>query len=664
MIKYMCEEGGVMEKWKRRAVELLGALSANSEKASVVPYYPQKTEIPPTEKKTILRISPEKVGVSSLRIINMLTELESDRRANIHSILVIRRGAVIAEASAPGYSVDIPHLSHSMSKTLTGMAVGLLVGDGLLSLDERLVDIFPEEKHRDERFAEMTVAHLLSMTSGATFGELGVVTETDWTGAFFESSLAFAPGERFAYNSMNSYILARIVCLRAGMSLTELVERRIFAPLGIKSYLMEIGPEGVEKGGFGVYLSAESWAKLGLMMLGGGVYGGRRILPKDWVADSVTTHAISPESSGDFNYGYHLWVHRERDEFLFNGMLGQNVWVCPSNDLVVVITAGNNELFQQSPALYTVRKHLAGELSDELRFGNSRALSAVERRFFESRRYARPLAEERGLLCLLGLKEKRPYSDSWNAALGKYRARANGCSVLPIFVRCMQNNLSSGIESLELLREGERLFLETVEGGERNRLEIGLYDHAEGIFELRGEKYLARAVGEATYDIDGKPMFRIEIVFPELPNTRIMELFGAGDEAMLLKLSERPNNRIAEPFLESIPVMNPKLAFAKQMLDRRFGNDFLKSKLARIFSPSLMLIRADAERADELIAYEEELEREETRSVRLLVSMLLRFMKGEVEEEIPDAPPEEEKRGFFSELMEKIRRMVNNLNSQ
>jgi len=156
-----------MERWKKRAARLFGSLSTtDGANPSVIPYYPQKTRLASQERRSLSRASAESVGISSLRLMNMLSELEAEMRAKIHSIMVVKDGAVICEASAPGFSAGIWHLSHSMSKTLTGMAVGLLVDDGVLSLSERLVDIFPEQKYRDTRFADITVEHLLSMSSG------------------------------------------------------------------------------------------------------------------------------------------------------------------------------------------------------------------------------------------------------------------------------------------------------------------------------------------------------------------------------------------------------------------------------------------------------------------------------------------------------------------
>ena len=648
-----------MERWKKRAVDLIGALSLTDNRdPSVIPYRPSKTATAKEERRTLPRAVPESTGISSSRLISMLAELESERRANIHTILVVRHGKVICEASRPGYSSGLWHLSHSMSKTLTAMAIGLLVDDGILSIEERVADIFPEFKYSDPRFAEVTVEHLLAMRSGVRFSELGVVTESGWTEAFFASELGFAPGEAFAYNSMNSYILGRIAARRADKTLLSLVSERIFAPLGIKQYHWELGPEGIEKGGFGVYLSAESWAKLGLMMLSGGVYGSRRILSQSWVSAMLTTHSQSPESSGDFNYGYHIWVHRERDDFLFNGMLGQNVWVSPSTDTVAVITAGNNELFQQSPALGIVMRYLADNGCENETRGGIMALRAAERRFFGSRVFAHPLARRGGLLSLIGLRSSTPYDTSWDKILGSYSMRANNDSLLPLFVRCMQNNLRGGMDSLELSRDGDLPILTVRSGDDVHRLVIGLYGFSETVLDFNGEKYLVRALGESTYGDDGAPLYRITILFPELPNTRFLELRPIGDGSILLSFTETPGKRIAASFLESMPVTNPKLSFAKQMLERRFGADFLERRLDRLFSPSLTLVAEGSAREAEILAYEEELAAADNAAVTSLMSLASRFLK---EDPLPEASSEdsaEESGGALYGVLERIKRLI------
>ena len=381
-----------MENWQVRSLNLLLGLGKPTEKSpSVIPYRAAKTSISGIEKPYFKRAAPEHFGVGSARLTAMLTELEADSGSNVHSIMVLKDGVVICEASHPAYDVNTRHLSHSMSKTVTAFAIGMLVGDGKLDINDRVEDFFPESKYKDKRFHNMRIKHLLAMSSGASFNEVGSVTEENWTDAFFASPLIFSPGEDFAYNSMNSYILSRIVCKISGMSMTRFLAKRLFEPLRITNYFWEKSPEGFEKGGWGLYLSTESWAKLGSLCLSVGVFEGKRIIPASWIRTMTSTQSKVAESAGDFDYGYHVWVHRKNDEYLFNGMLGQNVWVCPRNGIVVALTAGNNEMFQNSSTMRIVRKYLSCEIRDYFDFHSRAVLKRTVRDFFAARRKRLPL---------------------------------------------------------------------------------------------------------------------------------------------------------------------------------------------------------------------------------------------------------------------------------
>ena len=148
-------------RWKMKAIELIMGLAfTNKTNPAVVPYTPSKTEISEYEFKHFHRTTPERRGISSKRVYDMLCAIEENEAANVHNIIVLKDGEVISECSHPGYDVNIRHLSHSMSKTLTGMAIGLLISDGSLTLKTRLVDIFPEYKYSDKRFESITVHNL------------------------------------------------------------------------------------------------------------------------------------------------------------------------------------------------------------------------------------------------------------------------------------------------------------------------------------------------------------------------------------------------------------------------------------------------------------------------------------------------------------------------
>jgi len=613
-------------KWKKRAIELvMGLAFTNKKNPATIPYAPSKTEISGLEVKHFRRTSPERRGVSSKRIYDMLSALEESPRANLHNIIILKDGEVISECSRPGYDVNIRHLSHSMSKTLTGMAIGILVSEGKLSLTEHLVDIFPEYRFQDKRFEAITVHHLLAMSTGVPFSELGSVTESEWTRAFFESRLSFAPGTSFAYNSMNSYMLARIVVRITGMSLMSFMTERVFRPMGIQNVFWEVGPEGIEKGGWGVHLSAESWAKLGIMMLSGGVFEGQRILPKSWVTKSTTTQMQAPESAGDFNYGYQIWVHRENDEFLFNGMLGQNVWVCPHNNIVVVANCENNELFQKSAVLEIIQRYLGGNLSADLYdTGALPLLRNKEKHFFESRSFITPKPKKRGITYRLGLRNRTPFDHAWSKLLGSYTFAQNNHGILPLFIRAMQNNYTGGIESVSFEREGECLYFTSREGGVNYRLEIGLYEYKSSVLNFNGEKYIVRAVGEASEDENRHKIYKIELILPEMPNSRKMMLTFGDDGRLLLRMTEVPNAKLAEPLVEGIYTTNPKLAFAVKMLERRLGDKFINRKLESLFSPMLVGADTHSKRYYDIVADEKARAEEANRATGAISALILK----------------------------------------
>lgn len=623
-----------MTKWKRRAVELLTGLAFTGKgDPSVIPYQPSKTEVSGFEEKHFKRTTPERRGVSSKRICDMLTALENDRRANIHNIMIIKDGEVISECSHPGYDVNIRHLSHSMSKTVTGMAVGLLINEKKLTLDTRLVDVFPEFEPGDKRFKEINVHHLLTMSTGVPFSEVGAVTENEWTRAFFESKLSFAPGTNFAYNSMNSYMLARIVTRITGISLMDYLTPRLFAPLGINNIFWEIGPEGVEKGGWGVHLSCESWAKLGVMMLGGGVFEGRRILPKEWVSASTSTEMQAPESAGGYNYGYQLWVHRTESQFLFNGMLGQNVWVCPKNNIVVVANCENNELFQKSAVLEIIESYLGGDILGEMYDASAAAaLKDKEKHFFESRHWIRPLSPKKGITYRLGLRCAKPFDNDWSGILGNYTITANNHGILPLFIRAMNNNYSGGIECISFEREHESLFLTSKEGGAEYRLEVGFYDFKTTVINFNGERYIVSAMGEAMEDEDRNMVYKIELLFPEMPNSRKMKFTLGEGGKLVLRMTEIPNSKIAEPLVEAIYTTNPKLAFAVSLLERRLGDKFINRKLESLFSPTLVGANTKSDKYYDIVADEKARAEEVSRSTKAISALIMRAA-GDVKED-------------------------------
>lgn len=632
-----------MEKWKKRAASLIASFVLGDRgSVGVVRYYPQKPGINMPEKRFFPRSSPEKQGVSSKRIYNMLCALESERYANIHGILVMRHGYVISECCPDGYSANGWHISHSMAKTVCGMVIGTLIDDGKLRTSDLLIDIFPELEYRDRRFASVTVDHLLSMTAGVDFGEMGAVTESEWTKAFFSANLKFQPGTKFAYNSMNSYILARICERVSGEDFESVLDRRIFAPLEIKNYLWEKSPEGTVKGGWGLYLSAESWAKLGLLILSGGRFFGKEILSAEWVERSTSVKAIAEGFGGGFNYAYHIWTSKRGDEYLFNGMLGQNVWICPKNDIIVVMFSGNNEMFGDSPALDIVRRYLGGTMSDKLDRRDLRILRDKERSFFDCRRWITPVERGEGWLYRLGIKKRESFDEGWNALIGRYKIADNGVGMMPLLIRTMQNNFLSPIEEVCIVREGDALFLRYIEGGEIFNIRIGLYGYESNLVNCRGEYYIVQAMGRAIKDFDGEIEYRIELKFSETASVRRL-VIRKKDVGITVKLGESPDERVVEGIIDHYSKDSRLLSMGLDIIERRFGEGSVSTLLKGMFEPTLIGADVSLPGCDEIIEKENRRREEEQKRLSGIRGLVDRFFSEEELAEREDRMPSPEK---------------------
>lgn len=641
-----------MEKWKKQALSLLTALTLEERPdPSVIPYAPSKLSVCAGERDPLPHASPAAVGLSCARLCRLLEALEAEPRANVRALYIVKDGRCVLRTARPGYDVYTRYLSHSMAKSVTGLVIGTLVDEGVLSTDDRVASFFPECKYKDRRFAAMTVEHLLTMSSGVPFAEAGVVTEEHWTQAFFASPLSFAPGTAFMYNSMNSYILGRIAERVSGKELFTLARERLFAPLGIDNALWEKSPEGVAKGGFGLYLSAAAWARLGLLVLSGGVWEGRRLISEAWLARACATQAITPKSLGDFNYGYHLWVSRDGDEVLFNGMLGQNVWISPREGIVAVLLCGNSEMFQQSPALTLLRTHLS-ELPPRERstLAERRRLRERCEHFFSERAEAHALTPRSPFRAWLGHIPREPFDPAWEPMLTTYRFAKNCGALLPLFPRLMQNNYEEdGIRSLTLVREGEALCMHLTVGQSEYRVPLGLYRYAACTVTVGGEPYLVRTLAEAVVDADGHRLYKIECIFPELPNARMLYLYPSDDGRLRMDLRESPDHKLLESFRQSFLTAGEKGSRLMALLDRAAGEDFLEERAAAVFGLSLRGVRADRTDAEDVLCSLDREREERIGRHRLLLGLIRRFVG---EEEAATAP----RTGFLSGLLSSLGR--------
>lgn len=581
----------------RRSVDYLVKLCLKeSSSPEQIPFYPQKTRMPAPEEMPEMpkKQSPERVGVSSARLETLLHDLEEDPHSHLHNLLIYRWGRLILAASAPGYSPRIPRVTHSLAKSVTSLAVACLIGDGVLSLSDRLVDIFRDELPPmvSRRMKQVTVRHLLTMTAGVIgVSETAAVTLEDWKRAFLSENPAYLPGSRFFYNSINSYMLSAIVEKVSGQTLEEVLKARIFTPLGITCYEIEKCPKGIAKGGWGMYLSPVDLGKLGLLLQAGGVWEGKRILPADYLREATTAQVAVDEKYGDYDYGYHLWIARDSSSFLMNGMLGQYVLVGRENGMLAVATCGNDEFYQQSSTLRLIATALkepfpATQLPNPVA---KRKLRRAEENFFCRRSGIRETGHHEDLFSP-GVSAPPPHEVK--RLLGTYLPEKNNVGLLPLAWRIMQNNHAPGITRISLACEENTLILTVTEGEETRRIPCGFGAYRYTVLTYREEPYLLGTRCMMTENEDSVRLLRIDFVFPELPSARRLKIYLTGEPEIPFAFSEIPGMDLVPSVLNSL-IANAVKSGVYALAQKHLSDALIRYRIRHCMEPVLYAAKSE-----------------------------------------------------------------------
>lgn len=277
----------------------------------------------------------DELGVPSAALAALVERLEA-QGLDPHALLIARGGQVAFEAAWAPYRLDRPALVYSASKTFTSLAIGFLVDEGRLALDDDAAAVLDEPGG-----GGITVRHLLTMNTGHSAAQLAALDD-DW-GALLATAPEQAPGTHFAYNSPATFTLSRIVTAVTGERLTAYLRPRLLDPLGIaERFMTPVG--GVDMGASGFHLTVEDLARTATMLGAGGVFDGVQVVPAWYVEQlsqpwSRTAEFDGPVSeAGEVNdwalgYGYQVW--RGREGFRLDGAAGQFALVLPERDLVI-----------------------------------------------------------------------------------------------------------------------------------------------------------------------------------------------------------------------------------------------------------------------------------------------------------------------------------------
>jgi CubicO group peptidase (beta-lactamase class C family) len=291
------------------------------------------------------RSHPEAQGVSSASLLTFIEAL--DRVEGMHSVMLVRRGNVIAEGWWAPYRPEHNHELYSLSKSFTSTAVGFAVAEGRVSLDDEVLKFFPKDAPADpgNNLQAMRVRDLLTMSTGHQDEPPSAVDKIS-ARSFLAQAVPHKPGTHFKYNTPATFMLSAILQEQTGQTVAEYLQPRLFGPLGITQPVWRTNFQGITLGGYGLSVRTEDIARFGQLYLQKGRWNGRQLLPESWIALATSrqvSNGSNPRSDWDQGYGFQFWRCRH-GAYRGDGAFGQYCLVMPEQEAVLAITSGVKEM--------------------------------------------------------------------------------------------------------------------------------------------------------------------------------------------------------------------------------------------------------------------------------------------------------------------------------
>ncbi|WP_416954297.1 serine hydrolase domain-containing protein [Nocardioides sp. T5] len=289
-------------------------------------------------------------GVDPAGVLAFVDAVDADPSVELHGLMVLRHGYVVAEGWWAPHTAERTRLLYSLSKSFTSTALAFAVDEGLVDLDDTVLQHFPEyaDEVVDPRSRSLTLRHLISMASGhdrEMWPEAVARDREDPVRGFLLMPPEATPGSAFAYSQPCTYTVAAVIQRRAGQRLSEYLGPRLLEPLGIDPVAWFSMPPGREQGFSGLFARTEDVAKLGQLYLQGGRWDGQQLIPESYVAQATSRAVATAEPDKvDWSqgYGYGFWMARHG--YRGDGAFGQFCLVLPEQDAVVAITGGTEAM--------------------------------------------------------------------------------------------------------------------------------------------------------------------------------------------------------------------------------------------------------------------------------------------------------------------------------
>jgi len=283
--------------------------------------------------------------------------MEKVKDENIMNLVIIKDGEIVVDYSKKDEYKNKIFKINSCTKSIVSALIGIAIENKhIKGVQQPISDFFPELKSKDvdERKKEITLYHLLTMTSGLSWPEFGnwdfitsLVNSNDWVKFILDRPMAHSPGQVFNYSSAGSHLLSAIISKATGMSSFEYAQRHIFEPLGIDNITWMSDPQGNSNGGFGIEMSAYNMSKIGSLYLKKGKLKDVSLIPEHWITESLEPKVLASKALG--YYGYQWWIKDlsfkeiNHTAYFAMGNGGQFIFVIPSMNMVAVFISDNYE---------------------------------------------------------------------------------------------------------------------------------------------------------------------------------------------------------------------------------------------------------------------------------------------------------------------------------
>jgi len=309
---------------------------------------------------------PEAVGMDSQKLVEAI-EYAATPRFNTDGLVIIRKGHIVGEAYFGNFKINSKHVSHSMAKSFTNALVGIAIDKELIkSIDERICRYYDEWDcdDEDDLRSRITIRHAMTLTTGlqwhedwskwdpATNDALKMGASGHFIQYMSEKDGLYEPGKRFIYSTGDPMLLSRVIQEATGMTAFEYAKKNLFDPLNITNVHWDRDLDGYTSTAWGLHTTVRDYAKFGYLFLNKGRWEDKQIVSQEWVEKSTRTDP-SVKMWGAYGYLWHVNLpHRLKwnkspvptnaipsDGYMAEGVLGQNIFIIPSKDLVIVRVA-------------------------------------------------------------------------------------------------------------------------------------------------------------------------------------------------------------------------------------------------------------------------------------------------------------------------------------